>query len=173
VATNPAEIDWDPIVRCAPRVRLIASRLTADPDEAKDVVQETLIRLTSALGRYRRGNFNGWLYRVTRNVFLDRHRRRSRRRETPWSDVKLVRASPSNVVEDAADRADIQLAVRAAIIRLPKVLRAPIVLRDIQGLSYQEISTVLDISNGTVRSRIHRGRELLRVMLADFMRPDR
>jgi RNA polymerase sigma-70 factor (ECF subfamily) len=146
-------------------VQLIASRLTSDPDEAKEVVQDTVIKLSGSLHRYRRGNFDGWLYRVTRNVFLDRCRRKARERELPLTAIPSDQESGANVVEAAGDRADVQSTVRAALMRLPDNVRMPVVLRDIEGLSYHQISGILDISLGTVRSRIHRGREQLRILL--------
>lgn len=171
LATSGPEIDWVTVLECEPRVRLFASRLTNDPEEALEVVQDTVIRLSSALRRYRTGNLDGWLYRVTRNVFLDRCRRTYRSREVGLGPATDEPNNTSNPVEDSIDRADIRRVVRAALVRLPDHLRQPLVLRDIEGLSYQQIGEALEIPMGTVRSRIHRGRERLRVLLPAYVRP--
>ena len=171
IPTSDPEIDWDRVVACEPRIRLIASRLTSDPDEAKEVVQDTVLRLSGSLRRYRHGNFDGWLYRVTRNVFFDRCRRRTRGRELAAAQASAEPETGVNLVEGAGDRADVQVTVRAALMHLTDDLRTSIVLRDIEGLSYQQIGDLLNIPLGTVRSRIHRGRERLRILLAPDVRP--
>lgn len=173
MTTTFADIDWDAVVRCEPRVRSIANGLTNDPEEAKEIVQETILRLASALRRYRHGNFDGWLYRVTRNVFLDRCRHRARRREVPLPPVQTNEITESDPVLDAGDRLDTIQVLSKAILALPPTLRVPVVLRDVEGLSYAEIAKVLSVPTGTVRSRIHRGRERLRVDLAPFIQARR
>ena len=144
----------------------VAYRLTGNEDDARDLVQETLLRVRTGLRTYKPGSMEGWLSRITTNVFLDEMRRRKRR------PVELLPEEPDRVIP-AASAADEALAaetiseeVQAAVTRLPEEFRIAVVLSDVVGLSYAEIGETLDVPIGTVRSRIHRGRMMLRVALA-------
>ncbi|MGH9223732.1 MAG: RNA polymerase sigma factor [Acidimicrobiales bacterium] len=146
------------------RLYAVCRRLTGSDADGADACQEALISIVRGLARFdNRSSFGTWAYRVATNAALDELRRR-RRRPEPEPDLPEVwEAGPVVVdgVEGVADRLDID----AALGRLPAEFRAPVVLRDLCGLSYEEIAEVLDIPPGTVRSRIARGRGALAGLL--------
>jgi RNA polymerase sigma factor (sigma-70 family) len=159
--------DWDKLARLhGGDIFEMARTFTRDHHDASDIAQEVLVRLgtTSCLPTVWS---KSWLWTVVRNVAIDHHRRATRR---PWhsledQDHPATTSDPSDVtirVEDAG-------AVRAAIDRLPDEYRSAILLRFDSDLSYEEMATKLGVPIGTVRSRLSRGRALLRVILeADF-----
>ncbi len=159
---------WDEIVRLyGARVYRLAYRLTGNPHDAEDLTQEVFVRVFRSLGAYRPGSFEGWLHRITTNLFLDRARRRARYRFDGFSEgaeerIEGTSPTPERVVSDAMFDADIE----AALASMPTEFRAAVVLCDVEGLAYEEIAQVLDVKLGTVRSRIHRGRTMLRKALA-------
>lgn len=158
---------WDELVReHADRVYRLAYRLTGDPQDAEDLTQETFIRVFRSLQNYQPGTFEGWLHRITTNLFLDMVRRRNRiRMEALPEDYDRVPSEgpgPEQVYHDARLDPDLQRALDA----LAPEFRAAVVLCDIEGLSYEEIGATLGVKLGTVRSRIHRGRQALREYLA-------
>ena len=158
---------WDELVReHADRVYRLAYRLSGNAQDAEDLTQETFIRVFRSLSRYEAGTFEGWLHRITTNLFLDMVRRRGRiRMEALPEDYDRVPAedpNPEQIYHDSRLGPDLQ----AALDSLPPEFRAAVVLCDIEGLSYEEIADVLGLKLGTVRSRIHRGRSLLRKALA-------
>ncbi|TLH67603.1 RNA polymerase sigma factor SigE [Mycolicibacterium aubagnense] len=164
VATMPS---WDELVRQhADRVYRLAYRLSGNPQDAEDLTQETFIRVFRSVRNYQPGTFEGWLHRITTNLFLDMVRRRTRiRMEALPEDYDRVPAddpNPEQVYHDSRLGPDLQ----AALDSLPPEFRAAVVLCDIEGLSYEEIGATLDVKLGTVRSRIHRGRQALREYLA-------
>ena len=144
----------------------MAYRLTGNHDDAQDLVQEVLLKVRRGLETYRPGSLEGWLSRITTNTFLDETRRRRRRplEALPEEPDRVVPPSPGADVALAAEALpdDVQDALRG----LPEDYRAAVVMCDVVGLSYQEISDALDVPVGTVRSRIHRGRAHLRKALA-------
>ncbi|MGH3431867.1 MAG: RNA polymerase sigma factor SigE [Thermocrispum sp.] len=157
---------WDEIVRThAPRVYRLAYRLAGNPHDAEDLTQETFIRVFRSLSSYKPGTFEGWLHRITTNLFLDMARRRSRvRMEGLPEDTDRIIGddpSPEQVYSDTHLDPDLQ----AALDELPPEFRAAVVLCDVEGLSYEEIGATLGVKLGTVRSRIHRGRQALRATL--------
>jgi RNA polymerase sigma-70 factor (ECF subfamily) len=125
------------------------------------------VRVFRSLHRFQPGTFEGWLHRITTNLFLDGARRRQKIRFDGLGEGSAERLPSTwpNPSEQLAD-ADLDHDVAAALSALPPEFRAAVVLCDIEGLSYEEISEVLDIKIGTVRSRIHRGRAQLRSSLA-------
>src|SRR5918994_6513610 len=149
-----------------PRLSRLAYRLSGNPQDAEDLTQETFVRVFRSLADYTPGTFEGWLHRITTNLFLDLVRRRQRIRfdALPDDTERLPgrERSPEQVYADGAFDPDVQ----AALDALPPDFRAAVVLCDIEGLSYEEIAATLGIKLGTVRSRIHRGRLLLREALA-------
>ncbi len=158
---------WDEIVRThSARVYRLAYRLTGNPHDAQDLTQEVFVRVFRSLSTYTPGTFEGWLHRITTNLFLDTVRRKARIRfdKLPDDAERLVSkdAGPSQVYDDTHFDADVQTALDA----LPADFRAAVVLCDLEGLSYEEIAATLGIKIGTVRSRIHRGRSQLRAALA-------
>ena len=145
----------------------VAYRLTGNDADASDLVQEVLLRVRRGLETYQPGSLEGWLSRITTNAFLDDVRRRKRRPTVALPD------EPDRVLRGSAPEPDEALAaatlpdhIQDAIRRLPEEFRVAVVLCDVVGLQYDEIADDLDIPIGTVRSRIHRGRAMLREALA-------
>ncbi len=155
---------WDEIAeRYGDTVFTMAYRLTGDHDEARDLAQDVFVRVYRNLDRYRPGTFEGWLYRITKNLFLDRVRRSRRLRFEPLPDEEW--RQPPDADPSPADRLDAGLLhgeLELALLDLPPTFRMAVVLCDVQGLTYEEISQATGWPVGTVRSRIHRGRRLLR-----------
>jgi RNA polymerase sigma-70 factor (ECF subfamily) len=148
----------------------VAHRLTGNADDARDLVQEVLLRVQRGLATYRPGNLEGWLSRITTNVFLDDVRRRQRRPTDglPAEADRADRILPSTRgADDAYADATLSADVQQALDALPPDFRAAVVLCDVAGLPYDEIAETLDIPVGTVRSRIHRGRAMLRESLVE------
>ena len=159
---------WDEIVRAhSARVYRLAYRLTGNQHDAEDLTQEVFVRVFRSLSSYTPGTFEGWLHRITTNLFLDGARRRQRIRfEGLGADVAQrlpgSELSPADAWDDAHFDGDVQAALQA----LPPDYRAAVVLCDIEGFSYEEIAATMGVKLGTVRSRIHRGRAQLRTALA-------
>jgi RNA polymerase sigma factor (sigma-70 family) len=159
---------WDEIVRAhSARVYRLAYRLTGNQHDAEDLTQEVFVRVFRSLATYTPGTFEGWLHRITTNLFLDGARRRQRLRFEGLGDEVAQRIpsndrSPAQAWDDNHFDGDIQ----AALQSLPPDYRAAVVLCDIEGFSYEEIAATMGVKLGTVRSRIHRGRAQLRAALA-------
>ncbi len=142
--------------------------MKVDDEEARDLAQDVLLRLHKGLKRYREGNFEGWLYRTTINQFRDRLRKRKRLREDRLPEDLGPRTPRAHGVEDAVQQRELHEVVQDALVQLPPEYREAVVLRDLEGHSYDEISEILSVPPGTVRSRIHRGREQLRQLLEGY-----
>ena len=159
---------WDEIVaQHSARVYRLAYRLTGNPHDAEDLTQEVFVRVFRSLSSYTPGTFEGWLHRITTNLFLDQARRKAKIRFDTLADDAETRiasraVTPDVQVLDGLFDDDVETALAA----LPPDFRAAVVLCDIEGLSYEEIADVLGLKLGTVRSRIHRGRTMLRKALA-------
>ena len=125
------------------------------------------VRVFRSLSSYTPGTFEGWLHRITTNLFLDQARRKSKIRFDALADDAETRM-PSRLPSPDAEFMDRLLDddVESALVDLPPDFRAAVVLCDIEDLTYEEISDVLGLKLGTVRSRIHRGRTMLRKSLA-------
>ncbi|QGK68879.1 RNA polymerase sigma factor SigE [Allosaccharopolyspora coralli] len=157
---------WDDVVReHADRVYRLAFRLSGNQHDAEDLTQDTFIRVFRSLASYKPGTFEGWLHRITTNLFLDMARRRSRLRMEglPEDTDRLPGSAPTPEQVFQATHLDPDL--QAALDALPPEFRAAVVLCDVEGLSYEEIGATLGVKLGTVRSRIHRGRQLLKAAL--------
>ena len=158
---------WDEVVRgYSARVYRLAYRLTGNSHDAEDLTQEVFVRVFRSLSGYTPGTFEGWLHRITTNLFLDMARRRQRIRFEGLGEETAARLgdtgpSPAEAFDDRHLDGDIQAALKA----LAPEYRAAVILCDIEGLSYEEIADTLGIKLGTVRSRIHRGRAQLRAAL--------
>ena len=159
---------WEEIVeQHSARVYRLAYRLTGNVHDAEDLTHDVFIRVFRSLHSYQPGTFEGWLHRITTNVFLDRMRRKQRIRFDALSDESAARLPTREAgPEQAYDATHFDDDVQRALDALPPDFRAAVVLCDIEGLSYEEIATTLGVKLGTVRSRIHRGRALLRESLA-------
>jgi RNA polymerase sigma-70 factor (ECF subfamily) len=159
---------WEQIVEDhSARVYRLAYRLTGNAHDAEDLTQEVFVRVFRSLHTYTPGTFEGWLHRITTNLFLDSARRKSRIRFDSLPDDADNRLPSPVATPDAAYLNQLFDAdIEAALASLPPDFRAAVVLCDVEGLSYEEISDVLNLKMGTVRSRIHRGRTMLRSALA-------
>jgi len=159
---------WDEIVReHSTRVYRLAYRLTGNQHDAEDLTQEVFVRVFRSLSSYTPGTFEGWLHRITTNLFLDQARRKQRIRFDGLPDDACDRLPGQEPgPERAWEHNNLDYDVQHALDALPPDFRAAVVLCDIEGLSYEEIAATLDVKLGTVRSRIHRGRTLLRAELA-------
>jgi RNA polymerase sigma-70 factor (ECF subfamily) len=157
---------WEEVARRYGRkIYNFAYRLTGNPDDAADLVQEVLLRVRRGLEHYRPGSFEAWLWRITRNAFLDEIRRRKRRPTSPLPDPDrsslAVSPSPDEVLAGVRLSEDVQ----SALLKLPYDFREAVVLCDVVGLTYAEIADAIGVPVGTVRSRIHRGRKMMRELL--------
>jgi RNA polymerase sigma-70 factor (ECF subfamily) len=144
----------------------VAYRLTGNDHEAQDLVQEVLLRVRKGLETYRPGSMEGWLSRIATNAFLDDVRRKKRRpvEALPDDTERVLEGAPG--ADEALAASALPDHVQDALRALPDDYRAAVVLCDVVGFSYHEISEALDVPVGTVRSRIHRGRAMLKESLA-------
>ncbi len=154
-------------------VMSIAYRLSNDPQLAEDMAQETFLKAWQALPRFRiKGEeatgFRPWLCRIAVNTTID-----EMRRQRPIADLEESMISPITQPSEALDRAVDAEAVRSAIARLPERSRAALILREYEGLSYQEIAEALDIPIGTVMSRLNYARKRLREELEAYLKPEK
>jgi RNA polymerase sigma factor (sigma-70 family) len=164
---DPAQPTWEDIARSHGRfIYSVAYRLTGSHDDAQDLVQDVLLRVRRGLATYEPGSMEGWLSRITSNAFLDdvrKRRRRPVRAVGAFTDEQVaVDAEPDDVLARTALPDEIQ----AALMKLPEDFRVAVVMADVVDLDYAEIARQLDVPVGTVRSRIHRGRLLLRASLS-------
>jgi RNA polymerase sigma-70 factor (ECF subfamily) len=157
---------WDLIVRQYWRkVFNVAYKFVGKHDEAEDLAQEIFLKIFKSLKTFdRRANFQTWLISVSRNLCIDHYRSVRKERQTldrgvDAGDVMLVSPDPSPMAE--IEQRDRVALLRQALAELPVPLRTAVVMRDIQELSYQEIADRLRLPEGTVKSRINRGRNEL------------
>ena len=133
---------------------------------ADDVTQQIFLKLFTAIQQFRGDSeFTTWLYRLVVNACVDERRRR--KRWLPWGDTVATRISTEKRPQERQfDRLEVNEAVRAAIAELKPKFRLPILLKYIEGLSYEEIAVVMNCSKGTVASRLNRGHSQLAKRLA-------
>ncbi len=161
-------ITWEEVARThGRRIYNYAYRLTGNPADAADLSQEVLLRVRTGLERYTPGSFEAWLWRITHNCFVDGYRKKKRRPTVPLPDnidrMALLSSPPPDVVIAYNSLGE---EVQSALMGLSAEFREAVVLCDVVGMSYDEIADSVEIPVGTVRSRIHRGRKLLREALA-------
>lgn len=168
------------------RVYSAAVRILGNTEEADDVVQDTFVKVHQNLGKFRHGaTFSAWVFRICHNQCMDLIRLRQRRdgmmpirydpqsvtdRENP-NDTGLVvsqLADPTPGPEEKVDLTEREHMIASSINQLPESQREVLVLHDIEGFSYQEISDIVGASIGTVRSRLHYGRLKLRELLEPY-----
>lgn len=152
----------------------LAYRLMGNHADASDAAQEALVRVCMRLQNFRGDSaFSTWLFRVVTNTCLDELRRRGRIRHASLDDAMPVEegvvsrqaSDESESPVEYAERHEVQAAVQRAINRLPDEYRVVVILRDLQGLSYHEIAAMLGTTLGTIKSRLHRARQALRVII--------
>lgn len=148
------------------RIHGICRRVTGHPEDAKDATQEAMIAIHRCVGQFDgRSSFATWMYRVTTNAALMEVRRRGRR-PAPIADPGGVDGA-GHPAHSPAQRVDDRCDIDAALGQLPPDYRAAVVLRDLCDLDYAAIAEVLDLPEGTVRSRIHRARRALHGILRE------
>jgi len=162
---------WEEIVSLYfRRVFNIAYKFVGRHDEAEDLTQDIFLRLFKSLKTFdRRANFSTWLISVSRNLCIDHYRGMRREHEVVTHDVDVVVLAPPSAVDSPytmLERRDRVALLRAALDKLAPSLRTAVILRDIQELSYQEIAERLGVPEGTVKSRINRGRTELARQIA-------
>jgi len=160
------QLAWETIVRLHWRkVFNVAYKFVGRHDEAEDLAQDIFLKIFRSLGTFdRRANFQTWLISVSRNLCIDYYRSVRKERQTIDRDLTAEDASPvSREVGPLAalEKHDMVAQLRQALALLPAPLRTAVLLRDIQELSYQEIAERLGLPEGTVKSRINRGRKEL------------
>lgn len=157
---------WEEVAREHGRfLYAVAYRLAGNSEDAQDLVQDALLRIRRGLETYEPGSLEGWLARIVTNVFLDDVRRRKRRPVTalrPDHEARIPAAAAADAASESLSD-DVQRALDA----LPPEFRVAVVLCDVADLGYDEIAVRLGIPVGTVRSRIHRGRRMLRGLLGE------
>ncbi len=152
-----------------------ALRIMGDPAAAADATQQGFIAAYKALNRYNQGNFKGWLFRIINNKCYDILRKYKRRPQTSIDAISAENESPqflqdtdpspeSKIVQD-----ETMDAIQACLMGLSEAHRAAIVLCDVEGYDYSEVATILEISLGTVKSRLNRGRRKLQDCLRKSM----
>jgi RNA polymerase sigma-70 factor (ECF subfamily) len=155
---------WGQVVRQHWRkVFNVAYKFTGKHDEAEDLTQDIFVKIFRSLHTFdRRANFQTWLISISRNLCIDHYRSVRKERETISRDVDsremgtATRSEPGPLA--GIEREDQRALLRLALNQLAPTLRSAVLLRDIKELSYQEIATMLDLPEGTVKSRINRGR---------------
>jgi RNA polymerase sigma-70 factor (ECF subfamily) len=163
-----------------PALYSAALRMTRNPADAEDLVQETYLKAYRAFGGFTEGtNLKAWLYRILTNTFINSYRSAKRRPEIAdvedVEDLYLYRrlaptggADPGRSAEDLALERFTDDDVKAALESLPDAFRIAVLLADVEGFSYKEIADITDVPIGTVMSRIHRGRRALQKALHEF-----
>ena len=163
-----------------PQVYGMALRLARNRADAEDLVQETLLKAYRGYHTFKAGtNLRAWLLRILTNTFINEYRRRSRRpRETELDETSEATPYRTNAYEhvrswsrapeDQLLEQVFESDIVEAIEDLPVIYRIPVLLADVEGLSYKEIAKTLDIPMGTVMSRLHRGRNALRKALWEY-----
>ena len=157
-----------------------AMRLTRNPADAADLVQETFVKAYQAFGQFQQGtNLKAWLYRIQTNTFINNYRKNQR---NPYQgtiddleDWQLGNAESATATSGRSAEAEAidhlpDSAVKDALQAIPEDFRMAVYFADVEGFSYQEIADIMKTPVGTVMSRLHRGRRMLRELLADYAR---
>ncbi len=153
----------------------LALRIIGNYDDAADLAQETFVRIYKAISNFKeQSSFSTWVYRITTNVCLDEIRKRKNKKVVSLDedihmedgDMKRQVVSDDPGPDEAAEREEVRRVVNNAINKLPEDQRAVITMRDLHGMSYEEIAQVLDLPGGTVKSRINRARLALKNLLS-------
>ncbi|HUY86207.1 MAG TPA: sigma-70 family RNA polymerase sigma factor [Acidimicrobiales bacterium] len=169
----------DQAMEFMPALYSAALRMTRNPSDAEDLVQETYLKAYRAFGGFEHGtNLKAWLYRILTNTYINIYRARQRHPDMidveDVEDLYLYRrlnpkgGSSGRSAEDEALELFTDEEVKAAIESLPESFRIAVILADVEGFSYKEIADITDVPVGTVMSRIHRGRKALQKALAQF-----
>jgi RNA polymerase sigma-70 factor, ECF subfamily len=155
-----------------------ALRLTRNPADAEDLLQETFLRAYSAFQSFEPGtNLKAWLYRILMNTYISSYRKQKRSPQTVSSDDLEDFSLYRSIVEEGQKTPEAEVLskipdeeVKHALEELPEQFRVAVLLADVEGFSYQEIADITDTSIGTVMSRLHRGRKALQKALWEYAR---
>ncbi len=153
-----------------------ALRLTSDPNDAEDLVQDTIVKAYRFFDSYEKGtNAKAWLFRILKNSYINTYRKKSKKPNqvdydevaTFYETIRDERTDTSDL-EDRMFRELIDDHISKALDQLPEDFRTVVLLCDVEGFTYEEIANMLDVPIGTIRSRLHRGRNLLRSELLEY-----
>ena len=152
----------------------VAYRMMGNPDDADEVVQDTFLSAYRARDRFRGdAQVTTWLYRIATNAALMRLRKNSRKKEVSTDPAEVYQRIDRADWADAPDRAalnnELSEEIQRGIAALPDDLKAAVIMRDVQGLTNEEAARVLEVSVSALKARLHRGRVMLRNILADYI----
>ncbi len=153
-----------------------ALRLTSEPNDAEDLVQDTIVKAYRFFSSYEQGtNAKAWLFRILKNSYINNYRKQSKQPSkvdydevaTFYETIRAGRTDTSDL-ENQMFRQLIDDDISNALEKLPEDFRTVVLLCDVESFTYEEISNMLDVPIGTIRSRLHRGRNLLKAELLDY-----
>ncbi|HET8864438.1 MAG TPA: sigma-70 family RNA polymerase sigma factor [Gracilimonas sp.] len=153
-----------------------ALRLTTDPNDAEDLVQDTIVKAYRFFSSYERGtNAKAWMFRILKNSFINNYRKTSKKPSqvdyeevsSYYESIRAERTETSDL-ENLMFREMMDDDLSNALTRLPEDFRTVVLLCDVEGYTYEEIANMLDVPIGTIRSRLHRGRNLLKTELLEY-----
>ncbi len=151
-------------------------RLTTDPNDAEDLVQDTIVKAYRFFSSYEKGtNAKAWLFRILKNSYINNYRRKSKKPQqvdydevaTFYETIRAERTDTSDL-EDTMYRELIDDDITNALDQIPEDFRTVVLLCDVEDFTYEEIANMLDVPIGTIRSRLHRGRNLLKAQLLEY-----
>lgn len=153
-----------------------ALRLTSDPSDAEDLVQDTIVKAFRFFSSYEKGtNAKAWLFRILKNSYINNYRKQSKQpNQVDYDEVsefyETIRADRTDTsdLEDKMFRELVDDDISQALEELPEDFRTVVLLCDVEGFTYEEIANMLDVPIGTIRSRLHRGRNLLKAQLKEY-----
>jgi RNA polymerase sigma-70 factor (ECF subfamily) len=169
------------VARYRPRIINLITRFVGDLDRAEDISQEVFIRVYRNRERYRKsGKFSTWIFTIAANLAKNEIRRKVRHRRVvsmdeerePGTSIAATLADRDPGPGQALERKELEAMILDAVASLPERYRLALILRDLEGLAYEEVSRVLGIPGGTVRSRINRARLMVKDKLESLVRTD-
>lgn len=153
-----------------------ALRLTSDPNDAEDLVQDTIVKAYRFFSSYEKGtNAKAWMFRILKNSFINNYRKTSKK--PSQVDYDEVSSYYESIRADSTETSDLESLMfremmdddlSEALSHLPEDFRTVVLLCDVDGYTYEEIANMLDVPIGTIRSRLHRGRNLLKTELLEY-----
>ncbi len=153
-----------------------ALRLTTDPNDAEDLVQDTIVKAYRFFSSYEKGtNAKAWMFRILKNSFINNYRKTSKKPSqvdydevsSYYESIRAERTETSDL-ENLMFREMMDDDLSMALKRLPEDFRTVVLLCEVDGYTYEEIANMLDVPIGTIRSRLHRGRNLLKTELLEY-----